>query len=99
MRNRYRAAVAAERPTGPPSSSDERALEQTQTRLTKAERDVMRLAAERDRIALRLWRDGLPQAEIAERLDRADRRAGGGGISYAATQKRLWRTSNGHLAG
>lgn len=95
MRGRYRAAVAVERPTGPPSTSDERALEQTQARLSKAEADVARLAAERDRIALRLWHAGLPQAEIAERLDRADRRAGGEGISYAATQKRLWRTANG----
>jgi hypothetical protein len=91
--------VAAERPTGPPSSTDERALEQVQSRLTRAELDVERLAAERDRIALRLWHAGLPQAEIAERLDRADRRAGGGGISYAATQKRLWRSNNGLTTG
>lgn len=99
MRSRYRAAVVAERPTGPPSSSDERALEQTQARLTKAEADVARLTADRDRVALRLWHAGLPQAEIAERLDRADRRAGGQGISYAATQKRLWRTANGLSSG
>lgn len=91
---RHRAAVRA-LPAGPPSTATERSLEQIQARLTRAEMEVLRLTAERDDIAMRLWlSDSVPQAEIAERLDRADRRSGGQGISYAATQKRLWRLAN-----
>ena len=88
---RHRAAVRAEH-AGPPRTSDESALESTQSRLTRAQRDVARLTAQRDALAQRLWRDrSMTQAEIAERLDRADRRAGGDGVSYAQLQKRLWR--------
>ena len=90
---RHRAAVRAE-PAGPPTTATERQLETLQTKLTKAEADAARLATQRDDLALRLWLGGMPQAEIAERLDRADRRAGGAGISYAATQKRLWRANS-----
>ena len=95
MARRHRAVVRVTSPAGPPSNAVEQRLENTQVRLTKAQLDVARLSAERDELALRLWLDqSLPQAEITERLDRADRRAGGPGISYAATQKRLWRTAN-----
>jgi hypothetical protein len=88
---RHRAVVRAER-AGPPRNPDERRLEQLQARLTAATNEVNHLTTERDRLALRLWLDdNVPQSEIAERLDRADRRAGGSGISYAATQKRIWR--------
>lgn len=97
---RYRTVAARDAvPIGPPSSPDERRLEQVQTRLTAAEQNVSRLTAERDALAMRLWlSDAMPQAEIAERLDRADRRAGGEGITYAALQKRVWRRRNEKLA-
>lgn len=89
--HRHRAVVRAE-PPGPPKTPDERNLERIQTRLTTAQQLVERLTAERDRLALSLWLTrNVPQSDIAERLDRAARRAGGEGISYAATQKRLWR--------
>ena len=94
---RHRAVVRAATPVGPPKTADERRLEQLQARLTAAQREVATLTAERDQLALHLWLDeNIPQSEIAERLDRADRRAGGDGISYAQTQKRIWRqTRNG----
>lgn len=89
---RHRAVVRATSPAGPPKTSDERKLEQLQARLTAAQRETAHLTEQRDRLALRLWLDDcVPQSEIAERLDRADRRAGGEGISYAAIQKRIWR--------
>lgn len=91
---RYRAVTRAE-PPGPPQTSNETRLEDLQMRLTRALHEVARLTAERDDLALRMWLDQrIPQAEIAERLDRADRRAGGEGVSYAAIQKRAWRARN-----
>ena len=88
---RHRAAVRAE-PAGPARNRAETQLEHVQVRLTRAQRDLAKLTAERDSLALVLWLDQrMAQAEIAERLDRADRRAGGRGVSYAATQKNLWR--------
>lgn len=98
---RHRAVVRAA-PAGPPKTQNERRLEQLQTRITAAMQQVAHMTEERDRLALRLWLDDcVPQSEIAERLDRADRRAGGDGVSYAATQKRIYRlhsSGNGHLA-
>ena len=89
---RHRAVVRATSPAGPPKTNDERRLETLQSRLTAAQREATSLTEQRDRLALRLWLDKcVPQSEIAERLDRADRRAGGGGISYASIQKRIWR--------
>lgn len=89
---RHRAAVRADRAPLPARNPDEARLEQLQTALTNAEADVRKLAAERDALALHLWLDRrVPQAEIAVRLDRADRAAGGEGVSYAAVQKRLFR--------
>lgn len=94
MSSRHRAVVRAE-PAGPPHSARERRLERIQERLTKLCIQVTQLTVERDRLVLDLWlRDNVPQAQLAERLDLADRRAGGDGISYAATQKRLWRARN-----
>ena len=96
---RHRAVVRASTPAGPPRTSDERRLEQVQARLTAAQREVSHLTEQRDRLALRLWLDeNVPQSEIAERLDRADRRAGGEGVSYAAIQKRIWRRKDEVLA-
>lgn len=93
---RHRAVVRATTPVGPPKTTDERRLEQLQGRLTAAQRSVAALQEQRDALALRLWLDScVPQAEIAERLDRADRRAGGPGITYAATQKRIHRLHTG----
>lgn len=88
---RHRAAVRAE-PAGPPRSRTETKLENTQMRLARAQRELVKMTAERDALALHLWLDDrLTQAEIAERLDRADRRAGGPGVSYAAVQRALYR--------
>ena len=88
---RHRAAPKAEH-AGPPRNPVEVKLEQTQARLTKAQRELANLTRERDQIALTLWLERrMSQAELAERLDRADRRAGGDGVSYAATQKLCWR--------
>lgn len=43
-------------------------------------------------LAFRMWMDGYTQKDIGERLDRADRRAGGAGISPGTAQKMLYRT-------
>ena len=95
MPMRHRAAIKAE-PAGPPRSGDERTLENIQVRLTRAQLEANRLSAQRDGLAQQLWFDRrMTQAEIAERLDRADRWAGGEGVSYAQLQKRLWRKLNG----
>jgi hypothetical protein len=92
---RHRAATKAE-VAGPPRSVDERSLEQVQMKLTRAQLEAARLTAQRDGLAQQLWFDRrMTQAEIAERLDRADRRSGGDGVSYAQLQKRLWRKLNG----
>jgi len=88
---RHRASVRAEH-AGPPRNLAEAKLEQTQARLAKTQAELARLTQERDKLALHLWIDQrMSQAELAERLDRADRRAGGVGVSYAATQKLTWR--------
>lgn len=71
-----------------PQSQDERDLERMQGLVTKGEQ----ARKMRDDLAFRLWwKGGLTQADIASRLDRADRRAGGKGISLASTQKSLFR--------
>ena len=91
---RHRATSRAE-PAGPPRNSDERTLETIQMRLTRAQLEVNRLTRQRDLLAQQLWFDDrMTQVEIAERLDRADRRGGGEGVSYAQLQKRLWRRLN-----
>lgn len=96
---RHRAVVRRDpAPIGPPRNSDERRLEQLQTRITQAQLQVEHLMEQRDVLALRLWLDHcVPQSEIAERLDRADRRAGGPGMSYAAIQKRIYRRHEAEL--
>ena len=72
-----------------------RRLETLQARITQTQRQVSALIDQRDHLALHLWlHASVAQSEIAERLDRADRRAGGNGISYAATQKRINRLHN-----
>jgi len=66
----------------------ERELERYQEAVTKG--DIAR--ARRDEAAFLLWtQHDMTQKEIAERLDRADRRHGGGGISHGTTQKMLFR--------
>ena len=71
----------------PPRSSDERNLEAYQEKV--AQGDIAR--HRRDELAFALWNDGMTQAEIAERLDRADRRGGGDGVTTSTTQKFLFR--------
>ena len=95
MSNRYRAAIKATTP-GPARSATEARLEEIQRQLTAAMGTVERLMLERDNLALSLWLDeSAPQIEVAERLDRADRLAGGPGVTYAALQKRLHRIRTG----
>jgi len=95
---RHRAVVRADH-AGPARSARERRLERIQTSLTKLCAQVNLLTSERDHLILDLWlQENVPQAELAERLDRIDRQGGGPGISYAATQKRMWRARNDELA-
>jgi len=65
----------------------ERDLEAQQKRVTIGE--IAR--QKRDAIAFQMWTAGMTQREIAERLDRADRDAGGTGVSHGMTQKLLYR--------
>ena len=77
---------------GPARTPDERRLELLQSQITRRERDLAQLQSQRDALALSLWLDErMTQGEITDRLDRADRRAGGPGMSYARVQKKLWR--------
>ena len=70
-----------------PQSQEERDLERLQASVTKGEaaRDL------RNEIAFGLWMGGMTQQEVAARLDRADRRAGGTGITHGTVQKMLFR--------
>jgi transposase len=72
---------------GPPRTPDERELEHLQAKVTEGERARERLTE----LAFRMWMGGYTQKDIAERLDRADRRAGGDGISAGTAQKMLYR--------
>ncbi len=71
----------------PAHTPDERSLEKLQKKV--AEGEIAR--GRRDELAFQMWNDGMTQAEIAERLDRADRSAGGQGITASTTQKVLFR--------
>lgn len=73
--------------TAPPRTPDERELEHLQQKV--AEGEVAR--ARRDALAFKLWSDGMKQADIADRLDRADRRGGGPGMTHSTTQKLIFR--------
>lgn len=70
-----------------PITVKERELERLQAAVTKGEASRVL----RDELAFELWQDGMTQKEIAERLDRADRRHGGTGITHGTTQKSLFR--------
>ena len=71
----------------PPRTPEERELEKLQRKV--AEGEVAR--KRRDALAFALWQDGMKQAEIADRLDRADKAGGGEGMSSATTQKLIFR--------
>ena len=71
----------------PPRGQLERQLEQTQKLVTQGEIARRR----RDDIAFALWQEGHTQKDIAERMDRADRAAGGDGITHGQVQKTLFR--------
>jgi hypothetical protein len=86
----HRAARRAGR-AGPARTTDERKLEAVQRKIEKAAFALREATEERDILATKLWHGGMAQAEIAERLDRASREAGGPGYGYAALQKRLHR--------
>jgi transposase len=70
-----------------PRNPVERELEVQQAKVTAGEIARQR----RDAIAFELWQGGMTQKEVAERLDRADRAAGGSGISHGTCQKMLFR--------
>jgi hypothetical protein len=73
--------------TDRPRTPLERELEAKQKAAT-----VGQLASQRrDDVAFELWNAGMTQKEIAERLDRADRAAGGSGVSHGMVQKSLYR--------
>ena len=75
-----------------PHTSKERHLAHLQEEVTRLNIEAAMLAEIRDRLALELWLDDdVPQMHIAQRLDQADRAAGGDGISLAAVQKRMNR--------
>ena len=75
-------------PAPPPARGQaQRQLETLQKKVTEGQLALAR----RDELAYAMWQDGMSQAEIAARLDRADRAAGGDGITLAVTQKRLFR--------
>jgi transposase len=74
-------------PAPAPSNPVERELEVQQAKVTAGEIARKR----RDAIAFQLWQDGMTQKEVAERLDRADRAAGGEGITHGTCQKMLFR--------
>lgn len=71
-----------------PHTPDERELEHLQALVKKGERARIR----RDELALAMYATKrYSQDDIAARLDRADRRAGGDGVSTSAVQKILYR--------
>jgi transposase len=70
-----------------PRNPLERELESKQKAVTLGELASQR----RDDVAFQLWTGGMTQKEIAERLDRADRAAGGAGVSHGMVQKSLYR--------
>jgi hypothetical protein len=74
-------------PVPAPHSPEERQLEQLQAKVTEGEIARARLMD----LAFELWKGGMKQREIAARLNRADTRAGGEGITVDATQKMLSR--------
>ncbi|MCJ7725650.1 MAG: hypothetical protein MUP76_04595 [Acidimicrobiia bacterium] len=75
-------------PTARPRTPNETELERLQAKVTEGERARERLTE----LAFTMWQDGYTQKDIAERLDRADRRAGGDGITHGTAQKMLYRT-------
>lgn len=77
-----------------PRSPLERELEVQQKAVTHG--DIAR--ERRDTAAFQLWDQGMTQKEIAERLDRADRAAGGNGVTHGQVQKALFRMRKAHEA-
>lgn len=77
--------------TPPPTTKDERELEHLQKKMTEAELVRKRSRQRRDALALEMWAAGMNQSELAARLDRADRAAGGTGVEPGAVQKTLFR--------
>jgi len=75
-------------PANRPMNPQERELERLQKIVTKG--DVAR--RRRDEVAFDLWANhGHTQNDVAERIDRADRREGGSGVSHFTTKKMLFR--------
>jgi hypothetical protein len=77
--------------TPPPNTKSERELEHLQKKMTEAELVRQRSRERRDALALEMWAAGMNQNELAARLDRADRAAGGNGVEPGAVQKTLFR--------
>ena len=74
-----------------PRTPVERELERLQIDVTRGE--LARPA--RDALIFGLWRQGVPQVEIARRLTRASLRAGGEAVSRNSVQKACSRMTNG----
>lgn len=77
--------------TPPPITQKERELETLQKKMTEADLIRRRSRQRRDALALEMWTEGMNQNELAARLDRADRAAGGNGVEAGAVQKTLFR--------
>lgn len=71
----------------PPKTSAERDLERLTSQV--AQGDVAR--ARRGKLAHQLWVNGMTHAELAARMDRADKRGGGTGVSLSQAQKIVQR--------
>lgn len=70
-----------------PRNADEVQLEEAQKAVTKG---LMAEQVKRE-LVLKLWRGGMTQAEIAERLSRASEAVGGPKISVNAVNKVAWK--------
>lgn len=71
-----------------PRTPLQRQLEQLQKKVTEGELARARL----DAVAFSLWTEEMmTQQEIADRMDRADRAAGGEGVTHGRVQKTLYR--------
>lgn len=68
-------------------TNDVRRLETLQATVTEGALATI----ERNELAFSLWRNGMTQREIAETLDRVDRRSGGEGVTHAMVAKMIAR--------
>ena len=82
-----------------PRNADEAQLEEAQKAIVRG----LRAEEHKRELLLRLWRKGMTQAELAERLTRASEAVGGGPVSVNSVHKVLWKfrrkaSENGEVA-